>query len=143
MPDLKEKRTEVLAPYELEAHHLTDHLFPNDQATNDKSDFLEGKLNVPDDRNSSEDIHIGPGCDGMCSPECDLPDDGADHKCKECGRMGKANTFFLVCTPNGKRAVMCKPGEGLDVAPTYGECIDGSWLLLFAKYRGMFKNGED
>jgi hypothetical protein len=71
MPDLKEKRTEVLAPYELEAHHLTDHLFPNDQATNDKSDFLEGKLNVPDDRNSSEDIHIGPGCDGMCSPECD------------------------------------------------------------------------
>ena len=23
-----ERRTEVLAPYELEAHHLTDHLFP-------------------------------------------------------------------------------------------------------------------
>ena len=72
----------------------------------------------------------------------DLPDDGADHKCKECGREGPAYTFFLTCTPDGTRAVMCKKEFSRVDGPSFGECIDEGWLAI-AKYRGMFRDGED
>lgn len=48
--------------------------------------------------------------------------DGAPFKCVDCGERKNAANLWFVCTPDGKRRIICK------------DCIDPEWLTAYAQY---------